>query len=189
MGLSSNINVSASVKETYTLLELMDILGSSKKLKDSLLELETATGKADKSLKAITKAETVRKVAVIADTLAKQEIQSECDIRVVKAETAEAKLVVSKNNKKKELAEAEASAKAEQLICEETKASLFAREIAIAQAEVNIAADRKRMKAEHEAAKKEIDKDVKAAEKYRQQALTIKRESDDKVAAMKKLVS
>ena len=67
MGLSSNINVSANVEDNYTLSELMELLGSSKKLKDSLLELEAAATKADKSLKALAKAENIRKTNVLAD--------------------------------------------------------------------------------------------------------------------------
>ena len=167
MGLSSNINVSANVEDNYTLSELMELLGSSKKLKDSLLELETAATKADKSLKALAKAENIRKTNVLADNSKKNELQAECVIRVAKAEQAEAKLLSSKKAKKAELEQAVQEFKAQQELCEQAKASL----------------------AEREAAKKEIAKDVKAAEKYRQQALTIKREADDKVAAMKKLVA
>mgnify|MGYP003633330158 CR=1 FL=1 len=188
MGLSSNINISASVEESYTLSELMELLGSSKKLKDSLLELEAAAVKTDKSLKALAKAEDVRKASVLADTVAKREMQAECVIRVAKAEQAEAKLTTSKNIKKIELAQASEEARSQQILCEQAQSNLAEREAVIKQAETNALSERKREVAEREAAKKEIAKDVKAAEKYRQQALTIKREADDKVAAMKKLI-
>ena len=189
MGLSSNINVSANVEDNYTLSELMELLGSSKKLKDSLLELEAAATKADKSLKALAKAENIRKTNVLADNSKKNELQAECVIRVAKAEQAEARLLSSKKTKKAELEQAVQEFKAQQELCEQAKASLAEREAAIKRAESNSALERKRATDEREAAKKEIAKDVKAAEKYRQQALTIKREADDKVAAMKKLVA
>ena len=46
MSISSNINVTSDVEGTYTLAELLDLLGSPKRLKDVLAELEKAT-KAD----------------------------------------------------------------------------------------------------------------------------------------------
>ena len=66
---------------------------------------------------------------------------------------------------------------------------LHTREMAVSRKEENVNAEYARMEDINDAAQKEIKKDLKAAEKYRQDALKIRRESDDKVAAMKKLVA
>tara|TARA_R110000765_G_scaffold291644_3_gene387334 strand:- start:701 stop:1267 length:567 start_codon:yes stop_codon:yes gene_type:complete len=66
MAISSNIRVSSEV-DNYTLAELLDTLGSPKKVKDVLSNLETASKKADKATKALTKAENTRDNAADAD--------------------------------------------------------------------------------------------------------------------------
>jgi chromosome segregation ATPase len=63
----SKIEVSTSVEGAYTLAELMDLLGSPKKLKDALSDIEAAAKKNAKALRDLKKAEDQRRADVIAD--------------------------------------------------------------------------------------------------------------------------
>jgi chromosome segregation ATPase len=56
MVISGTLNVSSEV-DNYTLVELLDLLGSPKKLKDALANLEAVSRKTNKSLKDLTKAQ------------------------------------------------------------------------------------------------------------------------------------
>jgi hypothetical protein len=188
MGLSSTLTISSEA-DGYTLAELLDLLGSPKKLKEALGELEAASKHSTKLAKDLAKAESQRQAAVLADTQAKLAMQEECDVRVAKAEAAEARLVVAKNNKKTELAQALADANEKLEAANAKETDLSTREAALKRKESNVDKEYARMEDINDAAQKEIAKDMKAAEKYRQQALKIRREADDKVEAMKKLVA
>tara|TARA_R110000803_G_scaffold61928_1_gene122023 strand:- start:25 stop:591 length:567 start_codon:yes stop_codon:yes gene_type:complete len=188
MGLSSTLNVHADV-EGMELSELLNLLGSPKKLKESLSELEAASKRSSKLAKDLAKSVAEHSANVIRNNAVFEAQLAEADARVNKATAAEAKLAVAKNTKRTELEQAEASALAEKEELKVLQVDLHTREMAVSRKEENVNAEYARMEDINDAAQKEIKKDLKAAEKYRQDALKIRRESDDKVAAMKKLVA
>jgi hypothetical protein len=189
MGLSNKLTINSDIDGEYTLLELLEMLGSPAKVKTALSDMESAFRKLGKRQKEVDSSQASYEAKILKE---RDEITASLKALDEKA----AKILASENrltkdreaktatfkNREVEVSELEEAAKAK-------TAELAAREKEIARRESNLAGERKRMEEAQEAADKEITKDMKAAEKYRQQALKIRREADDKVEAMKKLVA
>lgn len=189
MGISSKFNVHAEVEGDYTLAELLDLLGSPKKTKDALADLENATKKSTTALKALENAESQRQANIKRDTAERDKLEAEFMEAQAKAEEAQRKLVNAKSKKRDDL-----KAREDDLNDRQNAFDLFESAARVMKQEYekgleDLAADRAVFEETVAKAQKEIAKDMKAAEKYRQQALQIRREADDKVEAMKKALA
>lgn len=184
----SRLSVSHDVEGEYTLLELLALLGAPKKAQEVLKQLEESTRRNNLSIRELNKREADRSAQVIADKADLGKIMEQADDRVKKAVSAESRVVAARTSKRDEMDRIgrEIESSKDHLRILET--DLLARETKLAKSEEFLEGQHRVLKEELETARKEIAKDVKAAEKYRQEALKIRREADDKVEAMKALV-
>lgn len=188
MGLS-NITVSHQVEGEYTLVELLDLLGSSSKVKSTLKDLEAATKLATKAKQDLEKAEAQRDIdntRAIEDSKARSvSLQAVAD----KATEAQRKLVNARSVKANNLKIHEQELDERQNVLMEFEAAAKVMKAELEKGLEDLAADRGVFDKTVAKAEKEIKKDMKAAEKYRQEALQIRREADDKVEAMQRVLS
>ena len=188
MGLNT-IRVNTEVDGEYTLPELLDLLGSPKKLKEALSELTNATKKADAATKAIATAEAQRQATIKVDTSERDKREAEAMVAESRATDAQHKLVNAKSKKRDELNERESRLLVAEMELLEHAKIADEKDAVLKKGLEDLAADRAVFDETVAKAQKEINKDMKAAEKYRQDALQIRRESDDKVEAMRKALA
>lgn len=188
MGLNT-IRVTNEVDGEYTLPELLDLLGSPKKLKEALSELKNAAKKADAATKAIAKAEAQRQATIKADTSERDKREADAVAAESKAIDAQRKLATAKSKKRDELNERESRLLVAEMELIEHAKIADEKDTVLKNGLADLAADRIVFEETVAKAQKEINKDMEAAEKYRQDALQIRRESDDKVEAMRKALA
>ena len=104
MAISGTLRVSSEVNN-YTLVELLDLLGSPKGVKDTLANLEKTTKKANKALNDLTKAENTREQLAhdqekVGGMVAEASMGAILDRKVAEKAKADAKRLNTEANRK-----------------------------------------------------------------------------------------
>ena len=189
MSISSNINVTSDVEGTYTLAELLDLLGSPKRLKDVLAELEKAT-KADTEAYEILKTTEAKRQVEMAQDSAQRLVDLEKLSKSTKVlEEAKEKLVEDTAASNAEISKARSN-----LRDDEAK---FKNQVAATAGAVEaLKVERKSLDEERELLLTQSVKEREVAEQYRvegekahDEAKKVLAEAEAKVAEMRKVLS
>jgi DNA repair exonuclease SbcCD ATPase subunit len=188
MAISSNINVTSDI-EGYTLAELLDLLGSSSKVKSALSDIEKAARKNTTALKALNKAEADRQASVLSDNAKREkEITAiSADRDALKA--AWAKLDADSTSREASIHTARQALKKEKGAAASQEADVARSLKSVADARTALELDRKHLDAQVAEALEEANQIKESADNDREAAKRMLAEANAKVAEMRKLVA